>query len=722
MRKPTGQDMEVGDRGLGESGVLEESLHTDTTTQEQAPMINKSSQNSWSGIRSKELREHSVSMQEKRCLREKRSPRNSSTTPWRPWAQQRSHVKAAWEKAQEVLSFFLLWDRTLVQISGKFGTGINSYFLFLRFLILLNVLSFFLTSGLIIIPTILSADSQQSQDNKDISSGDWGEERNSGEARKVISPVPYLSHFSMKLCDGASEVCLNICSQGVLLRDHPVPPHDRLSMRVSPYNRSVESIFLDIFTGEGFLENSLFFYGYYNKVTINGSSFNIRLAYLLTPLSFLLVCGLHLLRCTIRGLTLRRVRRRDYRTRISTKVFSGWDFCVQEDENCANKQQMLSNEFKSHLEEERWHVNTVGQPLRRRLCILTIRVLLNCISLTFVIGAFYCVHLATGVSQESQGDSVNTVLELMIQYLVPIVISLVHLILPPVFTFLVKFEGHSPSMEVNLTLIRCLFLRLGTLAIFLFSLGQKILCLDKSEFSCSSCSYSSNYQCWETSVGQEFYKLSVFHFLKMLMEFLLLSLPLRFMASRYQCWLISWLSQEQFQLPLNVLDMVYGQTLVWGGLFYVPLLSLLNIIFIFITFYVKKYYLYHLCDAPQKLFRESTSRIFFYFALFLSLMTIYFPLIYMVTSATPSPSCGLFTNHNTSWEAVQNITRSALPATALTALEYFRSDLCAYALLFVLSLLLTFYISQVRQYEHIIELLKDNLSNVRCSVILLVGG
>ncbi|KAE8575680.1 hypothetical protein XENTR_v10003912 [Xenopus tropicalis] len=609
--------------------------------------MNNPSQNRWSGIRSKELREHAMSMQEKRLLREKRSTRNDSTTPW---AQQHSHVKATWEKVQEVLSLCLLWERTLVRISGKFGSGICSYFLILRFLILLNILSLFLTSGLVIIPTMLSNDSLQSQ---------------------------------------------------VLLCDHPV----------SSYNQSHRSVFLDIFTGEGLLENSLLFYGYYNKVTVIGSSFNIRLAYLLTPLLFLLICGLYLLRCTIRGLTLRRVRKRDYRTRISTKVFSGWDFCVQGADNCANKQQMLSNEIKSHLEEEHWHSNTVEQPLCRRLRVLTIRVLLNCVSLTLMIGAFYGVHLATGVSQDSQGGPVNSVLDLMIQYLVPIVISMVHLILPPLFAFLVRFEGHSPNTEVNLTLIRCLLLRLGTLAIFLYSLGQKILCLDQSESSCKTCSYNPNFQCWETTMGQEFYKLFIFHFLKMLMEFLLLQLPLRLMASCCQCWLISWLNQEQFQLPQNVLDTVYGQTLVWGGLFYVPLLSLLNIIFIFITFYVKKYYLYHLCDSPRKLFRASTLRILFYFVLFLGLLTVYLPLIYIVTSARPSPSCGPFTNHRTSWEAVQNMTRSALPAAALSALEYLTSYLCAYALLFVLSLLLTFYISQVCQSEHIIELLKDNLSN-----------
>lgn len=61
-----------------------------------------------------------------------------------------------------------------------------------------------------------------------------------------------------------------------------------------------------------------------------------------------------------------------------------------------------------------------------------------------------------------------------------------------------------------------------------------------------------------------------------------------FLFSRYKWRVIRWLGKERFQLSQNVLDTVYGQTLVWGGMFYAPLLPLLYLIFIFITFYIKK--------------------------------------------------------------------------------------------------------------------------------------
>lgn len=50
----------------------------------------------------------------------------------------------------------------------------------------------------------------------------------------------------------------------------------------------------------------------------------------------------------------------------------------------------------------------------------------------------------------------------------------------------------------------------------------------------------------------------------------------------------AWLDREEFLVPKNVLDIVAAQTVTWMGLFYCPLLPLLNSIFIFLTFYIKK--------------------------------------------------------------------------------------------------------------------------------------
>ncbi|XP_075702204.1 transmembrane channel-like protein 8 [Rhinoderma darwinii] len=601
-------------------------------------------------VKYNDLRDNPVPMNDKRRLREVRLSEGYNASFWTP--KYCLCVWPTWSKGEQVLSTFKLWDKTLMAIRARFGSSISSYFLFLRFLLLLNLASLVLTTSLIIIPTMLLDKTDYNHSN--------------------LAPCGNLSDFQ---------------------------------------SQSTQSTVLDIFTGEGFMQDTFLFYGHYIDVMEHDNTFSVRLSYLLTPFVFLIICSLVLLQCTVRGIAQRRVRGSHYRTSISSKVFSGWDFCVRGTVTSIQKQKSFSNDLQSDLAEEHWFWITAQQSLGKRVRILFLRFFLNCMILALMAGCFYSIYLATGVSQDYQERPDDPILRLVTRYLVPIVISLVLLILPYFFMVLVKFEGLSPSAEITLTLIRCVFLRLGALGIFLLSLGQKILCFGGSKALCDTCGYNTQFQCWETSVGQEFYKLSTFHFLQLLMEFLFLQLPRSFLFSCYQCRVIRWLGKEKFQLSQNVLDTVYGQTLVWGGMFYAPLLPLLNLFFIYITFYIKKFSLYHLCDVSKKLFRESTLRILFHFVLLLGLLTVLFPLSYLLTSARPSHSCGLFTDYNTPWEAVQNMTRSALPPIVLTALTYLTSDIGAYGLPIILILVLTCYVSRVRQNELDVEQLKDHLSN-----------
>lgn len=62
----------------------------------------------------------------------------------------------------------------------------------------------------------------------------------------------------------------------------------------------------------------------------------------------------------------------------------------------------------------------------------------------------------------------------------------------------------------------------------------------------------------------------------------------RMLVERFSGRFWAWLDREEFLVPKNVLDIVEGQTVTWMGLFYCPLLPLLNSVFIFLTFYIKK--------------------------------------------------------------------------------------------------------------------------------------
>lgn len=131
----------------------------------------------------------------------------------------------------------------------------------------------------------------------------------------------------------------------------------------------------------------------------------------------------------------------------------------------------------------------------------------------------------------------------------------------------------------------------------------------------------------------------------------------RLLVERFSGWFWTWLDREEFLVPKNVLDIVAAQTVTWMGLFYCPLLPLLNSVFLFLTFYIKKvrglgqppprgtlrlhpvspviahlqYTLLRNSRASPRLFRASSSTFFFQLVLLLGLFLAAAPLAYVIS-------------------------------------------------------------------------------------------
>lgn len=157
---------------------------------------------------------------------------------------------------------------------------------------------------------------------------------------------------------------------------------------------------------------------------------------------------------------------------------------------------------------------------------------------------------------------------------------------------------------------------------------------------CSACLA----QCWETRVGQEMYKLTVFDFITVVAVMILVEFPRRLVFGirgsalplHYEwdlCWfmlpvlillwrkevreslfftflwlllaslfallyrmlvdhcpckLAQFVGRQEFVVPQNVLGLVYGQTVVWTGALFCPLLPAINTIKFIIIFYCRK--------------------------------------------------------------------------------------------------------------------------------------
>lgn len=171
----------------------------------------------------------------------------------------------------------------------------------------------------------------------------------------------------------------------------------------------------------------------------------------------------------------------------------------------------------------------------------------------------------------------------------------------------------------------------------------------------------------------------------------------------------AWLGREEFLVPKNVLDIVAGQTVTWMGLFYCPLLPLLNSVFIFLTFYIKKHTLLRNSKVPLRRFRASSSTFFFQLVLILGLLVATLPLGYVVSSIHSSWDCGLFASYSAPWQVVPELVALRLPPLGQRALHYLGSQAFSFPLLFLLSLVLTVCVSQSQAKARAIQGLRKQL-------------
>nr|XP_004655289.2 transmembrane channel-like protein 8 [Jaculus jaculus] len=588
-------------------------------------------------------------MVDRRFIRRLREPEEDKTSCWQRWQRRRQRARQRLREAVRRLTRdFGLWEGALYEIGGLFGTGIQSYFTFLRFLLLLNLLTLLLTTSFVLLPLAwLGPD----------------------------DPGPALN-LSLQ-CSSSYQL-----QSGIPRFHNPV---------------------WNVLTGRAFKDTYLF-YGAYRAGPEHSSAYSIRLAYLLTPLACLLLSFCQTLRRMVKGLPQKLLLGQDYRTPLSAKVFSSWDFCIRVREAATIKKHEISNELKIELEEALRLELAQQQTRAQRACHLLTYLRVNVLIALLVAGAISAIFWATKYSQDNKEESVF----LLLQYLPSGVIALVNFLGPQLFVVLIQLEKYPPSTEVNLTLIWCVMLKLTSLGMFAFSLGQTILCTGRNKTSCEPYGYNAcDYQCWETSVGEELYKLIIFNFLLTVAFAFLVTLPRRLLVERLTGWFWTWLGREEFLVPKNVLDIVAAQTVTWMGLFYCPLLPLLNSIFIFITFYVKKYTLLRNSRSSQRLFRASSSTFFFQLVLLLGLLLAALTLGYVVSSTHSSWDCGLYTNYSSPWQVVPELVAHQGPGQP--ALHYLGSQAFSFPLLILLSLVLTVCVSQTRANARAIRGLQKQL-------------
>ncbi|XP_065335621.1 transmembrane channel-like protein 7 [Cloeon dipterum] len=512
--------------------------------------------------------------------------------------------KKFWQRCKANFKDFFgkleLWQGSLKTIEGNFGVGVVSLFLFIKWLMFLNIFIFTLTFLLIVLPSA------------------------------ILEPGP------SGQCDLAGNDSQSIACCVEQYQNYT--------------STSSDFFFFDLVQGTGWMEKTMLFYGHYTSEIYtlnNGLFYDLPFAYLISTLLYFLVSLIAIVKSAARG----------FRERIITGesqfycnlIFAGWDFCFDKPKRMIYVQKAIFNEIKGCLEAERLQTERKIPTRKEKFRLLLSRVVVNTGIISILLASMVAIYYVFTLSRQllrTYENSESRMLLLFFEFMPYLLIVSLNLLLPLLFTFLVDFEHYSPIVVVRITLLRTVFLRLSTLGVLGASIYPIVSCYRHDGCVCRD----EAPLCWETYVGQQFYKLAMTNALSGIAVTFFINFP-RAMIARYfeGNRFISFVCEQQFELPGHALDVVYSQTLCWIGSFYSPLLPAFAVVHCFLTFYVKKFACLVNSRPPSQIYRTSRSNYMFISVLLISFVAAAIAVGYSLTEVKPSRSCGPFKGDDPVW-------------------------------------------------------------------------
>ncbi|XP_006876033.1 PREDICTED: transmembrane channel-like protein 5 [Chrysochloris asiatica] len=380
---------------------------------------------------------------------------------------------------------------------------------------------------------------------------------------------------------------------------------------------------LEFLTGGGYFRDTVMYYGFYTNSTIrhdnSWASYNMQLAYIFTIGACLVTCFFSLLYSMAKYFRNNFINPHLYSRGIAKLIFC-WDFTVTNEKAVKLKQKNLSTEIRENLSEIRQE--NIKLTLNQRLTRLSAHAVAWVVSTGVAIACCVAVYYLA----EDNSEFLKRHRDPGAVLLLPFVVSCINLVVPRLYSMFGLVERYElPRHEVYTLLIRNIFLKISIIGILCYY-WLNIVALAGEE-------------CWETLIGQEIYRLLLMDFVFSLADSFLGEFLRRIIGMK----LITSLGVQEFDIARNVLELIYAQTLAWIGIFFCPLLPFIQMIALFIMFYVKNISLMMNFQPPSKAWRASQMMTFFIFLLFFPSFTgVLCTLAITIWRLKPSANCGAF--------------------------------------------------------------------------------
>uniref|UniRef100_A0A452FJA4 Transmembrane channel-like protein n=1 Tax=Capra hircus TaxID=9925 RepID=A0A452FJA4_CAPHI len=225
-------------------------------------------------------------------------------------------------------------------------------------------------------------------------------------------------------------------------------------------------------------------------------------------------------------------------------------------------------------------------------------------------------------------------------------------------------------------------------------------------------------QCWETYVGQEMLKLSIIDMLFTVASILLIDffrgLFVRYLSD-YWCWDLESKFPEygEFKIAENVLHLVYNQGMIWMGAFFSPCLPAFNVLKLIGLMYLRSWAVLT-CNAPhQQVFRASRSNNFYLAMLLFMLFLCMLPTIFAIVRYKPSLNCGPFSGQEKIYDIVSETIEKDFPKWFGSVIGYISSPVVILPAVLLLFMLIYYLQSIARSLKLSNHQLRMQIQNAR---------
>uniref|UniRef100_UPI0037E94E5E transmembrane channel-like protein 5 n=1 Tax=Semicossyphus pulcher TaxID=241346 RepID=UPI0037E94E5E len=441
------------------------------------------------------------------------------------------------------------------------------------------------------------------------------------------SVLSYFVFLKWLLMFNVFSFLVNFCFITIpLLVHHPLPN--------IPQNVSFRG--LELLTGAGYFTYTTIYYGGYSNETQSDGlvDYNMQLAYFFTIAVYMVLCGIALIFSMASSFKKNYVLA-DPVSNSAWQLLCSWDFSITNERAVRQRKNNLRVQLKESMSEKaQRELLTLSEKLKH----LGVHLGSWLLSTTLAVGCGASIHFLCLYEKKRTTDTANwSPLKEAETLLVPFVVSLINLVVPLFYSLFNKFEQYSSQRrQIYALVVRNVFLKMSILAVLCYYWMNEV-------------ANNKKFSCWETMVGQALYRLVIVDFLFLMLG----SFFGEFLSNVIGTKLLPRLGVPEFDVARNVLEIIYAQTLAWIGIYFAPLLPVIQILKFFILFYLKKVSLTQNCQPPRRSGRAAQMQTIFigllFFPCFVGALSV---VAYTTWSLTPSEQCGPFQGLNNTFSVV----------------------------------------------------------------------